>query len=132
MKKHLEVVGAVIVRDGSVLCAQRGTGSLTGMWEFPGGKVENGESPRAALAREILEELNCHVSVGEEVTSTTHEYEFAVVSLTTYYCELTEGSPELSEHEALVWLLPEDFNSVEWAPADIPALELIQHKYVSP
>ncbi|MET3767461.1 8-oxo-dGTP diphosphatase [Marisediminicola sp. UYEF4] len=131
MKKHLEVVGAVIVRDGSVLCAQRGTGLLAGMWEFPGGKVENGESPRAALAREILEELNCHVSVGDEVTSTTHEYEFAVVSLTTYYCELTEGVPEVSEHEALAWLLPGEFQSVEWAPADIPAVELIQHKFVS-
>ena len=101
------------------------------MWEFPGGKVENGESPRVALAREILEELNCQVSVGDEVTSTTHEYEFAVVSLTTYFCELTEGEPELSEHKSMAWLLPGEFHSVEWAPADIPAVELIQHKCVS-
>lgn len=131
MKKHLEVVGAVIVRNGLVLCTQRGTGALAGKWEFPGGKVEGDEVPRVALAREILEELNCHVSVGDEVTSTTHEYEFAVVSLTTYYCELAEGLPELSEHEAMAWLLPGEFHTVEWAPADIPAVELIQNMFVS-
>ena len=132
MKKHLDVVGAVIVRDGSVLCAQRGpAGALPGMWEFPGGKVEVGESPRGALEREILEELGCRVRVGEEVTSTTHEYDFATISLTTFFCELVEGVPELSEHESMEWRSPDEFQVLNWAPADIPAVQLIQQKYAA-
>lgn len=127
MKKQINVVGAVIVADGRVLCAQRGpAGSLAGMWEFPGGKIELGESPREALQREIDEELLCQVSVGEEVVATTHEYEFGVVTLTTFYCALVEGTPELTEHAAVKWLEPADLLNLEWAPADLPAVERIQ------
>jgi 8-oxo-dGTP diphosphatase len=130
VKKNLSVVGAVIVRDGSILCAQRGlAGALPGMWEFPGGKIEPGESPREALTREIVEELGCRVRVDEAITSTTHEYDFGIVNLTTFYCELIEGMPELSEHEAVVWLPPADLHSLDWAPADVPAVELVQQKY---
>ncbi len=133
MKKQLDVVGAVIVRDGTVLCAQRGSnGKLPGMWEFPGGKVESGESPRQALEREIAEELDCWVRVGVEVTTTTHEYEFAIVNLTTFYCELVEGEPTLSEHAATVWLAPAELHTLEWAPADIPAVDLIAAGTVTP
>lgn len=132
VKKHLSVVGAVIVRDGSILCAQRGlTSALPGMWEFPGGKIEKGESPRGALEREIVEELCCRVRVHEVVTSTTHEYDFGIVELTTFYCELIEGMPELSEHEAIAWLSPADLRTLDWAPADVPAVELIQQKYTA-
>jgi 8-oxo-dGTP diphosphatase len=125
--KHIEVVGAVIVRNGEILCAQRGpSSSLAGMWEFPGGKIETGESAREALHREIHEELLCVVSVGEMVTETSHQYEFGVVTLTTFYCELVEGTPKLSEHAAVVWLAPADLGSLDWAPADIPAVKIIQ------
>ena len=94
MKKQIDVVGAVIVQDGKVLCAQRGPdGSLPYKWEFPGGKVENGESSRDALKREIDEELKCIVKVGEQVESTTHDYDFATITLTTFYCELLDGRP---------------------------------------
>lgn len=132
MKKHLDVVGAVIVRAGTILCAQRGpSGALAGKWEFPGGKIEQGESPREALEREIAEELGCRISVGETVTSTTHEYDFGIVTLTTFYCELVEGEPELSEHQAVLWLPHAELPSLEWAPADVPAVDLIQQKYAA-
>lgn len=132
MKKQIDVVGAVIVRDGMIMSAQRGaSGALPGLWEFPGGKIELGESPREALEREIVEELQCRVKVGQLVTSTTYEYDFGVVTLTTFYCALIEGTPQLSEHQAVLWLAPNDLRSVEWAPADIPAVELIQQKYAA-
>ncbi|GHD13845.1 (deoxy)nucleoside triphosphate pyrophosphohydrolase [Zhihengliuella salsuginis] len=129
MKKQINVVGAVIVKDGMILCAQRGEGSsLGGMWEFPGGKIEPEETPRDALQREIDEELKCQVSVGEEVTTTPHEYDFGVVTLTTFYCELIEGTPELTEHAAVKWLAPDELGQLDWAPADIPAVDLIQEQ----
>ncbi len=127
MKKRIEVVGAVILCDGSVLCAQRGSdGHLPGMWEFPGGKVELSETPRQALVREIKEELDCFIGVGDEVTTTTYEYEFAIVTLTTFYCELISGSPRLTEHAAVKWLAPKDLGSIEWAQADLPAVSKIR------
>jgi len=127
LKKQINVVGAVIVRNDEILCAQRGfAGSLGGMWEFPGGKIEDGESPRQALEREIQEELLCTVTVTDEVTSTTYEYDFGIVTLTTFYCELVEGEPQLTEHEATKWLKRSELDALEWAPADIPAVELIK------
>lgn len=128
VKKQINVVGAVIVKDALILCAQRGPGSLAGMWEFPGGKIEQGETPREALLREIDEELHCTVEVGEEVTTTTHEYEFGIVTLTTFLCELVDGTPELTEHAEVRWLPPYSLSDLEWAPADVPAVEILQDK----
>ena len=125
--REIDVVGAVIVRDGLVLCAQRGPlGALGGLWEFPGGKLEADESPAQALAREIREELLCDVSVGEEVTSTRHEYPFAVVTLATYWCELGLVDPVATEHADLRWLRPADLGGLDWAPADIPAVDIVR------
>ena len=128
-KKQINVVGAVIVKDGEILCAQRGTGALAGLWEFPGGKIEPGETGRQALEREIDEELLCQVIVGDEVTTTVHEYAFGVVTLTTFWCELVGGVPVLTEHAEVRWLAPTALEELEWAPADIPAVEMIQSTF---
>jgi len=127
MLKKIAVVGAVIVADGLVLCAQRGPhGNLPGMWEFPGGKVEAGETRKAALQREIAEELACTVDVGREVMTTTYLYDFGEVTLTTFYCSLIEGTPRLTEHASLRWLPIDELRQLAWAPADIPAVARIQ------
>ncbi|GGD22432.1 (deoxy)nucleoside triphosphate pyrophosphohydrolase [Nocardioides daphniae] len=133
MKKHIDVVGAVILRDGLILCAQRGgTGTLAGLWEFPGGKIEPNESPRAALIREIREELLCDVEVTDQITTTHHEYDFGVVTLTTFYGQLLSGEPALTEHQNITWLPPSELHRLEWAPADIPAVRLIQEQLACP
>jgi 8-oxo-dGTP diphosphatase len=126
-RKVIHVVGAVIVREGLVLCARRGMGgALGGLWEFPGGKIEPDESARDALLREITEELECEVAIGDEVTTTTHPYDFGDVVLTTFWCELSVGEPNLTEHSEVRWLPPADLDSLDWAPADIPAVRIIQ------
>lgn len=128
--KQINVVGAVIVRDNEILCAQRGpSGSLGGKWEFPGGKIEAGETPREALEREIVEELDCTIEVGAEVTTTSYEYDFGIVILTTFYCTLISGSPRLTEHAEVRWLEPSELSALDWAPADVPAVHLIQETH---
>lgn len=130
MRKIVDVVGAVVVSSGKVLCVQRGPhGALPGLWEFPGGKIEPGETAQEALRREIAEELECQVTVGEKVTTTRHEYPFGTVHLTTFYCELTDGSPRLSEHSDMAWRNPADLRELAWAPADIPAIQHIEQRF---
>lgn len=124
--QHLDVVGAVIVDGERVLCVRRGPSRhLSGMWEFPGGKIDPGESAQSALVREIREELGCDIEVSTEVASTTHDYAFGSVTLTTFYCTLVSGYPELSEHVAMVWLPARELRSLDWAPADLPAVEVV-------
>ncbi|GAA4809950.1 (deoxy)nucleoside triphosphate pyrophosphohydrolase [Nocardioides caeni] len=123
---EIPVVGAVVVRDGLVLCAQRGPdGSLPGKWEFPGGKVEPGESPRGALVREIDEELGCTVEVDEEIATSPYDDGRVVVVLTTFWCRLVGGVPRLTEHAELRWVAPGDLACLDWAPADVPAVEVV-------
>lgn len=130
MKKEIDVVGAVVTNEGKILSAQRSRSmSLPGLWEFPGGKIEPGETPRAALVREMQEELLCTVEIGDEVASTRHEYDFGFVTLTTFYATLVEGEPQLTEHSEIRWIDAVDLDSVEWAPADIPAVETIMAAY---
>lgn len=128
MKKELNVVGAIIIKDGKILCAQRGESkALPNMWEFPGGKIELDETPREALKRELIEELDIKVSVEKTpFDKTTHEYDFGIVHLTTFICELIDGEPQLTEHIAVKWLEPLELKALEWAPADIPAVERLE------
>ncbi|MBU8791150.1 (deoxy)nucleoside triphosphate pyrophosphohydrolase [Oceanobacillus caeni] len=130
MKKDIYVVGAVIVENGKVLCAQRGPSkSLANKWEFPGGKIEQGELPEEALRREIEEEMKCKVLVKEKVEHTIYEYDFGIVHLTTFICELKEGTPVLTEHIDIKWLQPDELPTLDWAPADIPAIEKLSKEY---
>ena len=129
--RTLDVVGAVVVRSGLVLCAQRGSGPLAGLWEFPGGKVEGDEAPPAALAREIREELGCGVEVGNLVTTTFHAYDHIVVRLSTYLCTLAVGEPHPTEHTALRWLTRDELPALTWAPADVPTVRMITSRTVS-
>lgn len=131
MKKVIDVVGAVLIRDGKVLAAQRSAKmSLPLMWEFPGGKIETDESPVDALKRELLEELKVSAKVGDHVETTSYEYDFGIVTLQTYYCTVENGVPELTEHAEIRWLAPEKLLTLEWAPADIPAVEKIMAELV--
>lgn len=121
-----KVVAAAILRGGTVLGARMGAGSrLAGLLEFPGRKVERDEEPRAALAREIREELGCSVDVAEEVVSTTYKYDFGTIDLTTYFATMQAGEPRAHEHAELLWLPATTLRSLRWAPADIPAVERV-------
>ena len=130
MLKRIEVVGAVLVHDGRVFAAKRGPGkSMAGYWEFPGGKVEADETPEEALARELREELKIDVTVGEFIVTATHEADTAVIELSTYLCTIIEGVPVLTEHEEFRWIPDSQLSDVEWAPADIPTVELLQERF---
>ncbi|WP_085992978.1 (deoxy)nucleoside triphosphate pyrophosphohydrolase [Oceanobacillus senegalensis] len=130
MKKNIHVVGAIIIERGKILCAQRGPNkTLPYMWEFPGGKIEKGETAEQALKREIKEEIKCKVDVREKFAYTIHEYEFGIVHLITYICKLITGEPELTEHLQTKWLKKEELSSLDWAPADIPTIEKLINKY---
>ncbi|WP_145519797.1 (deoxy)nucleoside triphosphate pyrophosphohydrolase [Staphylococcus warneri] len=126
MKKVINVVGAVIYSDNKILCAQRSENmSLPLLWEFPGGKIEKGETEEEALIREIKEEMKCDISVKEKLTTTEHEYDFGIVNLTTFKCHLNQQLPTLTEHKEIKWLLINQLDSIEWAPADVPVVKLL-------
>ena len=125
--KEIHVVGAIIIEDTHILCAQRPKGkSLELLWEFPGGKIEPNETPESALIREIKEELDCTISVHSFFEKTSYPYSFGTVHLSTYLCELKENKPSLLEHHNLKWLPIEKLHTLEWAPADIPAVNKLQ------
>lgn len=130
MKKRIAVVGAVLIRGQMILAAQRSsTMSLAGMWEFPGGKIEPNESPREALLRELKEELLCTAEIGEHIQTTEYEYEFGIVVLTTYYCSLKGDEPRLTEHSEIRWIHVTKLDQLNWAPADIPAVEKVMRDF---
>ncbi|QYA32375.1 (deoxy)nucleoside triphosphate pyrophosphohydrolase [Macrococcus psychrotolerans] len=126
MKKYIKVVGAVIVKDGKILCAQRNEHtSLPLMWEFPGGKIEGNETSEEALIRELMEEMQCEISVGKKIVTTVHEYDFATIELTTFYAEMLNDQIVLEEHVDMKWLTPSELDTIKWAPADVEAVKKI-------
>ena len=122
----IDVVAAVIVKDNKFLITRRAPKlKLEGMWEFPGGKVEEGESLYTAIEREIKEELKCSIKAIEIIGENRHEYEKIIVNLTAIKCNLVEGEPVADEHSKLIYLNKENLESLVWAPADIPLVKKV-------
>ncbi|MBQ9063727.1 MAG: 8-oxo-dGTP diphosphatase MutT [Eubacterium sp.] len=125
-RKQIQVVAAVIRRADEVFATQRGYGNYKDWWEFPGGKVEKGETPEQALVREIKEELAAEISVGDYLTTVEYDYPEFHLSMACYWCSIREGHLTLLEHEAAKWLPLHDLRQVNWLPADILVIEAIE------
>ena len=131
--KTVRVVAAVITsfdKAGApiIFATQRGYGDFKGGWEFPGGKIEEGESPKQALVREIEEELDTEIAVGDLIDTIEYDYPTFHLSMDCFWCEVLSGDLVLKEHEAAKWLTKEELNSVEWLPADITLIETIKRR----
>ena len=124
--KTIEVVAAIIIKEGKVFATQRGYGEWQGWWEFPGGKIEPGECPQDALKREIKEELDAEIEVGDLLETVEWDYPAFHLTMHCYICTLTSESMHLNEHEASAWLTKETLKSVKWLPADLVLLDKIQ------
>lgn len=124
--KTVEVVAAIIKQDGKILATQRGYGDLEGGWEFPGGKVESGETPEDAIVREIEEELRASIVVDSQLTTVEHDYEKFHLSMRCYVCSLMSEDVVLTEHHAARWLDGDTIDSVAWLPADVQVVEAIK------
>ena len=116
--KKIEVVAAIIIRDGKVFATQRGYGEWKDWWEFPGGKIEAGECPQEALVREIREELDAEIEVGELIETVEWDYHAFHLTMHCFVCSLVSESMHLNEHEDSAWLTRETLHSVKWLPAD--------------
>ncbi len=124
--KTIRVVAAVI-RDGErIFATQRGYGEYKDGWEFPGGKIEEGETPQQALKREIMEELETEITVGEMIDTIEYDYPNFHLSMDCFWCELVSGDLTLKEHEAAKWLDKDSIGSVDWLPADITLIDKIR------
>lgn len=126
MGKTVRVTAAVICRENKVLATQRGYGDYKDWWEFPGGKIEPGESPEQALKREILEELAAEISVGRKIMTVEYDYPTFHLSMDCFVCTLIRGEPELLEHEAAKWLSRSELDSVPWLPADREVVDTLK------
>ena len=123
--KTIEVVAAIIIKDGHIFATQRGYGEFQGWWEFPGGKMEVGESPQEALRREINEELDADIQVNELLETVEWDYPNFHLTMHCFICSLLSESLHLNEHEAATWLTHETLRSVKWLPADEILLDKI-------
>lgn len=124
--KTIEVVAAIIIKGNQVFATQRGYGEFKGGWEFPGGKIEAGECPQEALRREIKEELDAEISVGELLETVEWDYPSFHLTMHCFICRLESESLHLNEHEDAAWLTRETLDSVKWLPADLALLEEIR------
>jgi len=122
--KHIHVTCAIIEQDGLVLAAQRSAAmSLPLKWEFPGGKIDPGETPEECLRRELVEEMGVHVAVGKSLPASTHHYPTFAVTLYPFVCTIASGEIVLHEHSAIAWLPPLELPTLDWAEADWPVIE---------
>ncbi|MDO4759085.1 MAG: (deoxy)nucleoside triphosphate pyrophosphohydrolase [Rikenellaceae bacterium] len=130
--RKIEVVAAILQREDSYFATQRGYGAMEGMWEFPGGKIEPGEHPEAALHRELQEELGIEIAIEEHLCTTDYDYPDFHLTLRCYLCRIAAGKIELREHKAARWLRAEELDEVAWLPADKEAIELLKRRPRNP
>lgn len=127
LKPHYEVVCAVIAKDDKIFCCQRGPkGECAFKWEFPGGKIERGETKEEALVREIKEELNCNINIEKFITTINHEYNTFSLTMHVYLCSLKESDPILLEHKSSIWCDKDKLNELDFAEADYKFLDKIK------
>ena len=124
--KTIRVVAAIIIKNGEVFATQRGYGDFKGGWEFPGGKIDAGETPEEALIREIKEELDTEVEVIELLDTVEYDYPNFHLSMDCFICSIKSGDLVLKEHEAAQWLTKETLDSVNWLPADLGLIDKIR------
>ena len=124
--KTIRVVAAIIIKKGEVFATQRGYGDFKGGWEFPGGKIDAGETPEEALIREIKEELDTEVEVIELLDTVEYDYPNFHLSMDCFICNIKSGDLVLKEHEAAQWLTKETLDSVNWLPADLGLIDKIR------
>ena len=126
MNKVIRVVAAIIADDGEIFATQRGHGEFKGGWEFPGGKIEAGETPQEALIREIKEELEVQIKVGDLIDTVEYDYPTFHLSMDCFWTEIVSGDMVLREHEAAKWLTKDELDLVEWLPADVMVIDKIK------
>ena len=128
--KTVEVEAAIIKHENKIFATQRGYGEFAGGWEFPGGKVEDSETPEAALVREIHEELDATISVDEFICQVEYDYPTFHLSMKCYLCSVIAGRLTLLEHHAAKWLDASNLDSVDWLPADISVVDAIKEQQI--
>lgn len=126
--KTVRVVAAVIRDKDKIFATQRGYGDFKGGWEFPGGKIEKGETPKEALKREIREELDTEILVGDLIYTIEYDYPTFHLSMDCFWCEIVKGNLVLKEHEAARWLDKDTIDDVEWLPADVTLIDIVRRE----
>lgn len=124
--KEIKVVAAIIQKENKILATKRGYGEFINMWEFPGGKIESGETKMQALVREIKEELNIEISVDKFAIDIEYQYPNFYLFMSCFMCSIKEGSIELLEHNDGKWITKEELNTLNWLPADIDAVNYLK------
>lgn len=124
--KQIKVVAAIIQKENKILATKRGYGEFINMWEFPGGKIESGETKKQALVREIKEELNIEINVDKFALDIEYQYPNFYLFMSCFLCSIKEGSIELLEHNDGKWITKEELNTLNWLPADIDAVNYLK------